>query len=83
MERKMRRSNETAAHISAVEPARLQLWRDDEVRDLLNPESMQLNELTGKRGLRDFLDASRETNFAFEDQWNYILSVEMALRALH
>jgi hypothetical protein len=83
MERKMRRSNETVAHISAVEPARLQLWRDDEVRDLLNPESMQLNELTGKRGLRDFLDASRGTNFAFEDQWNYILSVEMALRALH
>ncbi len=61
--------------------ARLQLWRDPAVQDLLTPERMRLAEVLSPAALSAFLQASRQTNFSYEQQWGRVLSCEMALRA--
>ncbi len=61
--------------------ARLQLCRDEAVQDLLTPERMRLAEVLSPAALSAFLQASRQTNFSYEQQWCRVLSCEMALRA--
>jgi hypothetical protein len=68
------------ARRSGIEPARLQLWREPEVNEIFDPGKMQLSELIAVERLRDFLDASRQPYFGYDQQWNRILSLEMALR---
>ncbi len=62
------------------EPARLQLWRDEQAQETLNPSAMRLNSLIDSFRLRDFLDSSRQPHFAYDLQWRRVLSLEMALR---
>ncbi|MBI4523205.1 MAG: hypothetical protein HY695_05260 [Deltaproteobacteria bacterium] len=63
-------------------PKRLQLWRDEEVRELLCPSTMEAGEVLDRRALGDFLDRSRQRDFPFDAQWNRVLSVEYTLRSL-
>ena len=65
----------------AREPARLQLWREAEVQELLAPEQMQLSNILSSKSLHNFLQASRQVSFPFEQQWGRVLSCELALRA--
>ncbi len=64
---------------AGVEPLRIQIWREPEVGDMLDPGKMRLSELIDVNGLRRFLNASRELRFRYDRQWNRILSLEMAL----
>ncbi len=68
---------------SNSESLRLQLWRDEEVWEMLNPAEMQLRSLIDPVRLHDFLDSSQRPHFAFGGQWRRLLSLEMALRFLH
>ena len=64
------------------EAPRLQLWRDEETQETLNPVNMRLNSLIDSLRLNDFLESSRQPDFAFDQQWRRVLTVEMALRLL-
>lgn len=70
-----------AAAAPTAEPARVQLWREEAVREVLQPETMRLREWLEVGRLQAFLDASRQTSFAYEQQWARLLSLELALRA--
>ena len=63
-------------------PARLQLWQQEEVKELLNPETMRLGGLLDAAVLRRFLTSSQEMNFPYGAQWNRLLSLELSLRQL-
>ncbi|MGH9848255.1 MAG: hypothetical protein ACREBD_00225 [Blastocatellia bacterium] len=71
------------ASISNSETPRLQLWRDEETQEMLNPINMRLNSLIDSLRLNDFLKSSQQPHFAFDQQWRRVLTVEMALRLLH
>lgn len=62
------------------EPIRFQIWREPEVNAMLDPKRMRLRELIEGSRLRRFLIASREPHFRYDQQWNRVLSLEMALR---
>lgn len=64
------------------EPPRMRLWQDEQVRELLRVETMRLNELLEQQRLRAFLAASQQSHFAFDGQWQRLLSLEMTLRFL-
>jgi hypothetical protein len=65
------------------EPARLQLWREEEVRELLHPQSMRVCSLLVATSVTPFLEASRQAQFPFNQQWSRLLSLEHALHVLH
>lgn len=69
--------------LAKSEPPRMKLWRDEQVRELLRPETMRLGELIDRRLLQNFLAASRQPQFPFEQQWQRLLSLEMMLSFLH
>ncbi len=62
-------------------PPRLQLWAEDEVRELLRPAGLKVGELLDHIALNNFLERSHRQNFPFEDQWARVLSLEYTLRA--
>jgi hypothetical protein len=62
-----------------LEAIRLQIWREPEVYELLDPGRMRLRELIEVNRLRPFLNASQEAHFRYDQQWNRVLSLEMAL----
>jgi hypothetical protein len=64
------------------ESARSLLWREEEVRDLLRPEKMQVCSLLDREALAHFLEASRQAQFPFDQQWSRLLTLEYALRVL-
>jgi hypothetical protein len=59
---------------------RLQLWRDEQVRELLRPANMKLSAWVDSVALDDFLKRSEREDFSFGDQWARLLSLECALR---
>lgn len=61
---------------------RMQLWSQEEVLAMLRPETMHLNGLLRKVPLTSFLALSRKNDFAFEAQWNRLLTMECALRKI-
>lgn len=67
---------------SSCLPARLQLWREEEVRELLYPAAMRLGRLVDTAALGDFLRYSQRQNFPFSDQWTRVLSLEYTLSVL-
>lgn len=71
-----------ASSASSQTPARLQLWRQEEVRALLNPDAMLSGSLLDPRALRRFLASSQERDFPYGAQWNRLLSLECSLRQL-
>jgi hypothetical protein len=70
------------ASTSNPETPRLQLWRDEETQEMLDPPGMRLASLIDPLRLTDFLESSRQPQFAFDQQWRRVLTVEMALRLL-
>jgi asparagine synthase (glutamine-hydrolysing) len=69
-----------ASSPTAQEPVRIQLWRDSAVRELLVPERMRLSQVLPVTTWQPFLASSRQAGFTYDQQWNRILSCEMALR---
>jgi hypothetical protein len=69
-------------NLSTGEATRVRLWRDEQVRELLQPETMLVGEWIERRRLREFLMASQQSQFSFGQQWQRLLSLEMALRFL-
>ena len=63
-------------------PARLQLWREKDVRDLLHAPAMGLRGLLDRAALEKFLLLSPKSAFPFDSQWTRLLSLEYTLRAL-
>ncbi|MFN0087439.1 MAG: hypothetical protein ACKVX9_18765, partial [Blastocatellia bacterium] len=66
----------------AAEPARLRLWREEEIAAALTPAGMRLGALIDAERLAAFLAASRSERFGFDAQWNRMLGLELALRSL-
>jgi hypothetical protein len=66
-------------HRTSIKP-RLQLWRDDQVKELLRPEGMKVSAWLDKAALENFLERSEGKDFSFDDQWGRLLSLECALR---
>jgi len=62
------------------ESPRMQLWSQDQVVTILRPESMLLTGFLEKEALTSFLARSRNPDFALEDQWNRLFTLECALR---
>ena len=65
---------------TATEADRLRLWGDEKVREMLDPANMRLNRLIDQSRLRNFLESSRQRQFAFDQQWRRVLAAEMTLR---
>ena len=63
-------------------PPRINLWREEEVRDLLNPGKMRLACVLDKKALDNFLSLSEKQDFKFNDQWARMLTLEYTLRVL-
>ena len=59
---------------------RLQLWRNEQVRELLRPANMKLSTWVDSVALENFLRRSEKEDFSFGDQWGRLLSLECALR---
>ena len=59
---------------------RLQLWQDEEVRELLNPASMRVAALFDVPALRTFLSYSQREHFDADREWTRLLTLEYALR---
>ena len=66
----------------APHPARLRLWEEDEVRELLRPQSMRTAALLDPGNLRRFLEKSRHPGPFPDGEWQRLLSLEYALRTL-
>ncbi len=66
----------------SVIPARIRLWQEPGVRDLLDPGMMKTGGLFDKGKLHGFLERSRDLSFPYNDQWQRILSLEYGLRRL-
>lgn len=69
----------TAGH---REGSRVALWRDEAVRNHLDPHSMRLAPLLAGERLESFLADSRAADFAFDGAWNRLLTLEVAFRRI-
>jgi hypothetical protein len=63
-------------------PPRIKLWREEEVRDLLDPGAMKLGCLGDKKALDNFLLLSAMQDFKFSEQWARMLTLEYTLHIL-
>jgi asparagine synthase (glutamine-hydrolysing) len=61
---------------------RLQLWREEEVEELLCPGEMRLGALLERSAVEAFLEFSKQESFPFHDQWTRLLTLEYTLRTL-
>jgi len=63
-----------------IEP-RLQLWREEQVKEVLRPTNMELAGSLDSSTVANFLNRSQQKEFPFSEQWARVLSLECALRA--
>ena len=70
------------ATLSSLARQRLQLWSQPDVRELLDPQKMQLATTLDPNGLKSFLHHSQQTHFPHDEQFTRVLSLEIALRVL-
>jgi hypothetical protein len=63
-------------------PPRIRLWKEGEVRDLLDPGKMRLSCVADKKALDNFLSRSEEQGFRFNEQWTRVLTLEYTLHVL-
>ena len=77
--RKIGLSHGTTGHIVNLRSPE-QLWRNEQIRELLNPASMKLGSWLDATSLSSFLKRSKEAGFPFSDQWARLLTLECALR---
>ena len=61
---------------------RLNLWEEEEVRDLLRPEKMALAQFMEPGSVKRFLKQSQDVDFNHESQWAKVFSMEVALQKL-
>lgn len=61
---------------------RLQLWQDEKVKAIMHPSKMGIRSLTDAEATSNFLKSSRNKNFAYDAQWNRLLSLEYCLHVL-
>jgi hypothetical protein len=63
---------------------RVQLWKEEEVQELLNARRMALCDSLDidREALEGFLSRSRQTVFPYSDQWARVLTVEHVLKTL-
>ncbi len=80
IESRLFKGRQSSSKIPGIEPARHRLWREPEVCALLDPDKMRLGDLIDATRLKEFLDASQQSHFQFDRQWNRMVSLEMALR---
>jgi asparagine synthase (glutamine-hydrolysing) len=80
LENRLFKGKKTGPQGNVGEQVRLRLWRAPEVRELLDPQKMRLNNLIDPKRLADFLEDSRKPGFQFDLQWSRMLSLEMALQ---
>jgi hypothetical protein len=76
---KGRRGPPASKHLNA----RLKLWNEEEVRNLMHPAGMRISQLVDKTILSDFLKHSQQLHFPFGDQWARVLSLEYTLHVLN
>lgn len=62
--------------------SRTQLWRNDYVMEVLDPQKMKSAKLFDEQGLCCFLENSRGSAFVHEAQWARLLSLEMGLKKI-
>ena len=67
---------------SQADSTRIQLWGEETIQGLLNPDSMRLASLIDRAALAHFLDCSRQSSFSFDFQWERLVSLEYTLYAL-
>lgn len=60
----------------------MRLWGRDDVKSLLEPKTMRLGLVLDMDGVAEFLRRAREKEFAFDEEWARILSLEVTLRTL-
>jgi hypothetical protein len=58
----------------------MQLWRDEQVKEVLRPTNMALATSLDPPALANFLARSQQEQFAFSEQWARVLSLECALQ---
>jgi hypothetical protein len=61
---------------------RSQLWSGEDVRTILHPRTMRLASIIDSKAMGSFLQRSQQKGFAFGAQWNRLLTLECALRAI-
>jgi len=68
-------------HTGALQssPVRMQMWQDEEIRQLLNPVTMRSASLFDDLGLANFLSQSRQESFAANKEWSRLLTLEYTL----
>lgn len=73
----------TDAPRTQATPLHLRLWQTPQVSELLNPSTMRLSSILDEAALADFLHRSKTPGFAYTEQWTRLLSLELALQAIH
>ncbi len=61
---------------------RQRLWQREEIRELLNPKEMRIAKILEPDALSEFLRRAQQQDFAYDEQWARILSLEITLRTL-
>lgn len=61
---------------------RQRLWQREEIRELLNPKEMRIANILEPDALSKFLQRAQQQDFAYDEQWARILSLEITLRTL-
>ena len=61
---------------------RMRILGREEIRGLLEPKGMLAARVLDPVGLSGFLGRAREGEFAFDEEWGRILSLEITLRTL-
>ena len=60
---------------------KVQLWKLEEVRDILDPKVMTTASILEPAALTELVTAPQRGDFSRSVEWNRILTLEMALRA--
>lgn len=72
----------SSATLPGLTQQRLDLWSQQDVRDLLKPEEMRLATALDINGLSSFLQRSQQGHFPYDEQFSRILTLEIALHEM-
>jgi hypothetical protein len=77
----LQRAGVVTQHASSLplRPVRMEMWQDEEVRQLLNPAAMKSASLFDDVGLANFLSQSRQETFSANKEWSRLLTLEYTL----
>ena len=74
-----------SGHTASVESGggpRLALWQDPDVQNVLHRDNLQTTQILDVKELERFIEDSKLKNFAYPEQWSFLLSLECALQSL-